>query len=522
MKLKKESIRNLIKAVLFLIVLFLLFLFFTYLFRNTEDSVRGYILSYYEEEEDTMDVVFVGASNVVMYWDGMRAWNEYGFASRNYGTTSLRADGFLYALKDALKTQSPEVLVVEARMFTRYYSDKTEVDTVSRNFYDSLDVGLFRTEAIRYCWQNLNLPWEESLSYFIDIIRYHDNYAALINPKNWELADNRTDSVKYYKGYCLTGAVNIFDNPSENITDECANLNSTVLKLYTDIIEYCQNNDITLMFVATPIVAREDESQKFNTLAQVAESYGVEFVDTNKLYEEMGLDFTQDFYDNHHVNVLGSDKFTDYFAAYLVEKYDLPDRRNESEYASWNELYEEYIVAADKARTKALNAIATNEKALKIEAQMLETNDPMEWLALGDSSEITLLTVADAPCEQELSAESRLALKALGATDDFLAGSGSLKGIYNNKVTYSDSSEKDKKGKLGSEEIEYVLSIGEEPQILLGEHNYYDASRGGIQIVAFDINTNEVFDVVYLSVAEDGSLLMERQDITEYQNITEE
>ena len=89
-----------------------------------------------------------------------------------------------------------------------------------------------------------------------------------------------------------------------------------------------------------------------NTITEVTEAFGVPFFDMNLYYEEIGLDFSQDFSDPHHVNVQGADKVTKFLAKYLVEEYDLQDHRGEPEYASWDELYEEYRVSVEKAREK--------------------------------------------------------------------------------------------------------------------------------------------------------------------------
>lgn len=516
MKLKKESIGNFIRAVCFLLVLLVSFTGLTYLMRNTGGAQRGNILGYYEEEEDSLDVVFVGASNVMRYWDPLHAWEEYGFTSHNYSVTSMRADTYLYSLKDALRTQSPEVVVVEARMFTRDLSAKTGTVSVgARNFFDSLDVGWFRNEAIRYYCDALDVSWEDALALYIDLIHYHDNYKALINPENWALADNRLEKGAepsgFYKGCSVSNGLHYYKDPSKKLVDECEEIDEIAMKLYVDIIEYCQSNDIPLMFVATPIISNSQVYGRFNTLAQVAESYGVDFVDTNKLYEEMGLDFEQDFLDSYHVNVLGVDKFTNYFAAYLDEMYNLPDHREEEAYASWYAAYEDYIEYSDSRRNDVYEKIAVNESGFEVAEQMLATSDAEEWLSLGDHSTITLLLLANEPYERELLSESKLALRAVGATDKFISGSEGFASVYNNDVSYSGSVKKKKTGKIGSDDIKYTLSVGTEPQLQVGSTNYYTDGVDGILAVAFNNYTNRVFDVVCISVAEDGTLMMERK-----------
>lgn len=514
MKLNKDKMQNLIKVFLFCAILFMLFLFFTYLFRNTGRYGRENILEYYEEEENSLDVVVVGASNVIRYWDPMRAWNEYGFTSRNYATTGMHASTYLYALKDALKTQSPKVVIVEARLFTRSYAEKG-VTVGGRNFLDSIDYDLFRMEAVNYYCKTLGIPWEDAISLYIDLIQYHDNYAALTDSEHWALADNRlnevTDYKSMYKGYGFKDAVVAFADPTENAKSEKrGEVEANALKFYTDLIEYCKENDINLMIMASPIVINKTEISKLNTLADVAENYGVPFVNTNKLYDEMGLDFSQDFYDVHHTNVLGGDKFTDYMASYLVDNFDLPDHRGDVAYASWHDLYEDYFAESEKAREKVRKALEKNQAVLEVEEAMKVCENPAEWFRLAKNSKITLLMAANELPEGVPSEESQNILSKVGITEEYFKGDGTLKVVYNRKVRYSDFSSDEKSGKVGERKTKYTITVGEEPQILVKKQNYYDASQKGVHIVAFDNNTEEIFDVICLNVAKNGSLRMER------------
>ena len=103
-KTNRQTVGIIVRVTVFMMILFVLFLFFTYLFRNTHAYSRQNIVEYYEEPENTLDVVFIGTSNVANYWDPLRVWNQYGFTSRNYTATGGQVHCFLPAIKDALKT----------------------------------------------------------------------------------------------------------------------------------------------------------------------------------------------------------------------------------------------------------------------------------------------------------------------------------------------------------------------------------------------------------------------------------
>lgn len=359
MELKKQNAGRIVKVTVFLAILFLLFLFFTYLFRNVDYNARQIVLDFYEEDTE-LDVVFIGASNIYRYWDPMKAWEEEGIASRNYSVSSMDAATYLSAVKDIMRNQNPKLIVVEARRF-RKVGDTEKVTVGARNMLDSLDYDISRLKAVHYYCKKMNIPWEEAISLYIDLMQYHDNYDALLNQQNWQLADNRSGNDKIerqtYKGYAISSDHEFFEDPSENLTSETTEPDKNGSMLYRELIEYCQENDINLMLLSMPMVITEEESIGINTLAEMAKDYGVSFFDMNLCYEKIGLDFAQDFFDPHHVNVLGADKVTKYLAAYLVDEYDLKDHRKDPAYDSWNQLYEEYSVDAENARAEVKRKI---------------------------------------------------------------------------------------------------------------------------------------------------------------------
>ncbi len=354
MENRKQHAGRMIKVILFLTILFLFFLFFTYLFRNTDYNARQNVLDFYAEDTE-LDAVFIGASNVYRYWDPMGAWEKEGIATRNYAVSSMDAATYLSAVKDIMKHQDPKLIVVEARRF-RNVGDTDTVTLGARNMLDSLDYDFSRLQAVHYYCRQMEIPWKEALSLYIDLIQYHDNYDALTSKLNWQLADNRSTNNKIerqtYKGYAISAEHIAYEDPSENLTEEISYETGNGLRLYTELLEYCQEKEIPLLIVSMPMVITEEESKTLNALAETAKEYGVPFLDMNGLYEEIGLDFSEDFYDPHHVNVLGADKVTAYLAGYLKEQYQLTDHRNDPLYASWDSLFEEYTLQAEKARTE--------------------------------------------------------------------------------------------------------------------------------------------------------------------------
>lgn len=360
MENKKQNAGRLLKVAVFLSIIFLLFLFFTYLMRNTDYNARQNVLDFYEEENE-LDVVFIGASSIYRYWNPMKAWETEGIATRNYSVSSMHLATYLPAIKDILQTQKPKLIVVEARRFSRKSGENEGILMGARNMLDSLDYNVSRLKSVNYYCKKMDVPWEDAISLYIDLIQYHDNYEALTTALNWKMADNRIGDEyieeKNFKGYALSSKSVAFEDPSENLVDGTTELNENSLILYDDLIRFCQENEIPLLILAMPMVITEEEAIEINSLKAITASYGVPFVDLNQNFAELELDFSTDFLDAHHVNVLGSEKVTEYLASYLAEEYDLEDHREDSAYASWDTLYEEYSMEAEKARAEVREKI---------------------------------------------------------------------------------------------------------------------------------------------------------------------
>ncbi|MBE5864602.1 MAG: hypothetical protein E7292_00120 [Lachnospiraceae bacterium] len=512
MKTLKQNIVPIAKTILFLSILLFIGIHLSYMMRNTARESRQMVLEYFDEKEDSLDVVFVGASGIMRYWNPMLAWKEYGFTSRVLGTDGLHAGVHLAAVKEACKTQTPDVLVVEARKFI-YPSENTHNDIGAIRFLDSMDYGIARAQAVKYYSDAMQTTPDRRRMFYIDLIQYHDNYEAFTKRINWELMDNRLgDNINYglyYKGYGLSSSLAYFEDPSANLSTECEELDPVIETLYTDIIEYCRDNDITLMFVISPVVIKETESKKFNQLAQIAASYDVDFVNTNFAYDEMGIDFSRDFYNAHHTNVYGASKFTRYLGQYLCDTYDLPDHREESEYQDWHDFYQIYSAKEAECIDILNRSIQSSENAIISGEKMPVTEDAYEWLAYAKQPEITLIMVAAEPLSNTPSAESRLALKAFEVSEEYLQGKCNYSAVYKEELIYSDLGWNQYEDSIGNE-VSCVISANDTPCLQIAGQEYYDPAQSGLQIVAFNNVTNEFMDKVVLTPSADGMLILQR------------
>lgn len=117
-----KALKRVVAFSFFLLIMWQSFVHLTYLFRNA-DARRMNYLSFYEEKENSLDVVLVGGSNVFVYWDPMQAWGSHGITSFDYSMDSMPAAVMLTAVKEIVKTQSPKVIVIDVRKFLTSFWD---------------------------------------------------------------------------------------------------------------------------------------------------------------------------------------------------------------------------------------------------------------------------------------------------------------------------------------------------------------------------------------------------------------
>lgn len=511
MKISKQQLQDIVKSILFLTILCISYMGCSYLFRDTTESpARPNILDYYEEEENTLDVVFVGASNILRYWNPMEAWNNYGFTSRNYSVNEMQAASYLYSLIDALKTQSPELVVVEGRAFTRGISD--EVSPGARRLYDAWDFGLDRVKAVTYYCQKSGIFWPEALTLHLDLIYNHSKYEALIEKRSWELADNRLGDFvlgNICKGYCWSPIHTHYEDPSANLNDQRGEIPPKTLDLCQELIDYCRENNIQLMFVATPMVITAEESSLLNSLSDYLQEQDVPFLNTNLCYDEMNVVFSEDFYNSHHMNALGADKFTNYFAAYLDEHYNLPDRRNEPEYELWHTAYETSLESINKTKKNLRDIVAKKAEAVTFAEQIKTEDDVLAWMSMAENSAFTTFIVSYKGATNNPSKESMFLMRNFGIQESYFDKNFMV--VYQNqKVVFAKVNGRTQKGTVGTKKLEYSLGVSRDKQLVIDGVDYLQNLTDGIHFVVFDNNSNQVIDQVMFTVEQDGYLRMSR------------
>lgn len=329
--MKKRSIR----IIVFILIFCVLFSIASISVVKVDSIGRRMITEFYLQPKNSLDGVYIGASTVFTSWNSLFAWGKYGISVYPYccNTTPYYTTEFL--IKEARKTQPDATFIVNLNSITHGEIDVSHM----YNIINAMPMSLTKLELITYMREMGGHTGIESLEYYFPFVRFHSR---------WSEFYTGTKLVAWPTGYKGASVKIEYLNDSVDISsdyvlpDESVELYEKLIYSTDRLLEYCENEDVKILFVAVP-QAREDINH-IDTLASYISSKGYDVLNLIETAdEEFNLDTTKDFFDKHHLNIHGSIKYTDYLSKYLIENYGFEDKRDDEDYREWNTAYEKYM-----------------------------------------------------------------------------------------------------------------------------------------------------------------------------------
>lgn len=338
---KRQAFRSIIFIGIFLAILTTV----TYIIR-TNGEVKDIFNGFYAQEDNTLDVIMIGSSPVYPFYSAPKLWGEQGIACYPLSSHVQRPSAALPLLKEACKTQKPQIVVFEMRMYTMEDGDMENNMAYARGVTDNMKYSLNRIYAIN----RLVSDPAERYTYYFDIFKYHSNWKTIVLPE--QIACFRYEKPHPLMGFVIKDEVGPLEE--ERIPDLTGMSGKTPIpaeqeeRLY-ELLDYLKEQNQQALFIVSPYRIEPKEQEMFNYMKPIIESYGYGFVNMNEHYEEIGIDFTTDYYDyGGHVNTLGAEKCTAYLGK-LLEKFHLSDKRGKEGYEAWEQAYELYLEKKEQA-----------------------------------------------------------------------------------------------------------------------------------------------------------------------------
>ena len=315
------------------------------------DHNRERMKGYYLEDENSLDVVLIGSSEVYSDYAAPHAFNEHGFTSYPYATQACSIINYKTMLKEVLRTQNPQLIVVEIN--GALMSDSKLLCESSFNTYvDNIPFNGNKRELVgKYSADN-------EIEHYVPIIKYHDVWKSFPLGLKWDqsVIQDRLRGYNLLKG--VKTKTSIY-TPKGNLYREAdihsaLPLSSETDAALRDFLDYCRDNNINnILFARFPHLVSDknyERAQRSITVRNIVESYGYKYVSFYADIADIGLDVNRDFYNLEHLNVFGQKKFTSYFSRYLMNRYNLaPTVLNAEGKANWNDSVRYYNAFYNRA-----------------------------------------------------------------------------------------------------------------------------------------------------------------------------
>lgn len=316
----KDKILKIWKTLCFLsCFLILLYLTCSVLKFKYDDGVKP-MENFYDLPEDTVDVLLLGSSHMGMNVDPSIMWDEHGIAAYACWGGMQPTWNTYYYLKECLKYQTPKLVVMDTYLATNDME------------YDSYQNMVKNIQGMRMSKNKLEavaeaVSPEYQSSVLLGLPTYHYRYSELSAQDFQDFFWNKKCEIQTIPtSGDLVQQIQIMDTSEVKGTEE---LSEKLGEYLYKIIECCQENDIPLLLVASPYEVREVEQKRYNRIDEIAQQYGIEFLNFNNFYREIGMDTDTDFRDAGHLNDEGIKKYTTFMADYIYKNYEIPDRRTD-------------------------------------------------------------------------------------------------------------------------------------------------------------------------------------------------
>ncbi len=301
-----------------------------------------YIHYAYDLDKNTVDVLFFGSSHAYHSISSNKLWGDFGIPAAVLGSSSQPFSDTYYLMKDFLKYQKPKVIVLE--VFSTSYTKPYTQETRLRQALDAMPMSLTKLEAIHDICKDFSFT--HKMAYLFPISLYHSRWKEL---RKHDFISDRT----FLRGSQLTLEYRDYSEyePKKNKYNmsEIIDYSSFYLQ---KIVDLTKENDIPLLFYSSPVARYKERNYKRYYRANLAVEEFAKEQDVPYLFlEKMGdieFDYSKDFKDSEHTNYYGMAKVTDYIGRYLKEQYDLPDRRDDKKYSSYQMDYEKYLKLLDE------------------------------------------------------------------------------------------------------------------------------------------------------------------------------
>lgn len=331
---------------------------------------QGMLSTFYTEDKDSADVVFIGSSAVYRFISPAQMYAKYGITSLNYASAGLDIHTTAGIIREVVNYQHPKLIVIEMRNYINNCDNYMEgtgytarqlrnKENFLKQFVANMPASANRTKVISDTVTPLfgydATKWE--LENFYPKYKTDNKTAEQLQKlitKNYKSKKYTYTKVSSYKGdrYKGTvGSIGITPVKAKNYAKykKTKNITGEWLQVLNDIIGEAKACGTKVLFMSTPHPTDKKSIAYENKMGQILKANGFKYLNCNKYYKKIGLDFSCDYYDEKHTNISGMVKVTNFVGKYIKNNYKLKKSKlTSSQKSEWKQASKLWI---DEVRT---------------------------------------------------------------------------------------------------------------------------------------------------------------------------
>ncbi len=202
--------------------------------------------------------------------------------------------------------------------------------------------------------------WDIEIEYLLPLLKYHEN---IYEESLGELRiRSKEDAIKTWNSLPSAGVkrLELEILPDEELPD--IQITPEYLSYLDQVVECANKYGKEVLFITTPYVTEPEEQRIHKDMDAYMDEKGYHYLDMTIIPDEIGIDFSTDYYNGPHTNIAGAEKVTTYLAKYLNEHYEFDTSLNEKASAFWDEYLRRWESKKQKTFAKLEKNLASKKK----------------------------------------------------------------------------------------------------------------------------------------------------------------
>ena len=328
-----NKLNKIARIPLFLGIVIVIFLQLEEQFRFRDNSIfSGDVRKAHKMElpEDSVEVIFLGSSHVMSGINPAIFWEEEQIPGYNLASRAQTFPFSYLLLKEALKTQHPKMVIVDAFSVTE---DNGVYGLANTEEHLNMNMDLIPPSLEKLKLINQNIPFEKRPYYLSSLFAFHTRWSKVFR--------EQTVCDQIYMGFCysereegVSCELKMQEIPTEVKGAEIPEIDLLYLQ---KIIALCEVENIKLVFIKTPIVAKNNNAyEKLESFSELLKKQKIPFLNYADPQNNNHFSYENGMRDNYHMNSTGATFITKMLLEDLEKNNLLLDLKNTKYKEIWD------------------------------------------------------------------------------------------------------------------------------------------------------------------------------------------